>query len=55
MENDIKIGDQITDGFEEGVVVNIRVDGGDVWYDVYDGKEAWEMHKREAKLVVFGA
>ena len=46
---EIKIGDLITDGFEDGVVVDIIVDGGDVWYCVYDGKEAWQMHARDAK------
>jgi len=50
MMNKIKIGDEVTDGFEDGVVVAIRQDGGDVWLSVYDGKEAWEMHEREAKL-----
>jgi len=55
MENEIEIGDQITDGFEDGVVVAVEMDGGDKWYCVWDGKEAWKMHEREAKLVVFGA
>ena len=33
----IEKGDLISDGFEDGVVVGIRKDGGDDWYDVYDG------------------
>ena len=43
----IEKGDLVSDGFEDGVVVDIREDGGDVWYGVYDGKEAWELNLRE--------
>jgi len=51
MLNEIVVGDIITDGFEEGMVHSIRHDKGDVWYDVWDGKEGWSIHSREAKLV----
>ena len=49
--NKIEITDMVSDGFEDGIVVSIRVDGGDTWYDVYDGKEAWTWHRREIKEV----
>ena len=55
MLNEIVIGSEVTDGFEDGVVVAIEMDGGDKWYCVWDGKEAWKMHEREAKLVTFPA
>ena len=51
MLNKIIIGDFVSDGFEEGMVVEIEIDGGDKWYCVWDGKEAWKMHERDAKLV----
>ena len=51
MMNKIVIGDIVSDGFEEGMVHTIRRDGGDVWYDVYDGKEGWSIHEREVKLI----
>ena len=47
----VEKGDWISDGFEDGVVVNIREDGGDEWYGVYDGKEGWSIHLREVKSV----
>ena len=47
----IEKGDLVGDGFEDGIVIDIRVDGGDVWYGVFDGKEAWEWNKREIKEV----
>ncbi len=55
MLNKIQVGDQVTDGFEDGVVVSIREDGGDVWYMVTDGKEGWEMHARDTELKQFPA
>ncbi len=51
MLNEIIVGDVISDGFEEGMVHSIRRDGGDVWYDVWDGKEGWSIHEREVKLI----
>ena len=51
MLNEIVIGDVVSDGFEEGMVHSIRRDGGDVWYDVWDGKEGWSIHEREVKLI----
>ena len=47
MEIKIDKGDLISDGFEEGMVCGIREDGGDMWYDVWDGKEGWSMNLRE--------
>ena len=47
----IEKGDLVGDGFEDGVVIDIRVDGGDTWYDIYDGKEAWTWHLRDIKEV----
>ena len=47
----VEKGDLIGDGFEEGVCVNILVDGGDVEFGVYDGKEGWSIHMREVKSV----
>ena len=47
----IEKGDLVSDGFEDGVVIDIVEDGGDVWYGVYDGKEAWKWHLREIKEV----
>jgi hypothetical protein len=51
MLNEIVIGDVVSDGFEEGMVHSIRIDKGDKWYDVWDGKEGWSMHEREVKLI----
>ena len=51
MEIKIDKGDLISDGFEDGSVVDIRKDGGDLWFEVYDGKEGWSMHLREVKKV----
>ena len=47
----IEKGDLISDGFEDGVVVDIEMDGGDKWICVWDGKEAWKMHERDVKLI----
>jgi hypothetical protein len=47
----IEKGDVVGDGFEEGVCVNILMDGGDVEFGVYDGKEGWSIHLREVKEV----
>ena len=47
----VEKGDMIGDGFEEGVCVSILVDGGDVEFGVYDGKEGWSIHMREVKSV----
>ena len=55
MMNEIRKGDLISDGFEDGMVVDVEMDGGDKWYCVWDGKEAWKMHERDAKLVTLSA
>jgi len=47
----IEKGDMIGDGFEEGVCVSVLVDGGDVSFGVYDGKEGWSIHLREVDSV----
>ena len=47
----IKIGSEVSDGFEDGVVVDIEMDGGDKWICVWDGKEAWKMHERDVVKV----
>jgi len=47
----IENGDVVGDGFEEGMVVSIRKDGGDVWFDVSDMKEGWSINLREVKSV----
>ena len=47
----VEKGDWISDGFEDGSVVNIWKDGGDVWFSVYDGKEGWDLNLRELKKV----
>ena len=51
MMNKIVIGDIISDGFEEGMVIGEEYDKGDKWWLVWDGKEAWKMHSREVKLI----
>tara|TARA_Y100000310_G_scaffold322744_1_gene382163 strand:+ start:1149 stop:1322 length:174 start_codon:yes stop_codon:yes gene_type:complete len=51
MEIKIEKGDLVSDGFEDGVVVDIEMDGGDKWICVFDGKEAWKMHERDIKEV----
>ena len=55
MLNEIVIGSEVTDGFEDGVVVAVEMDGGDKWFCVWDGKEAWKMHEREASLIKYSA
>ena len=47
----VEKGDMIGDGFEEGVCVSILVDGGDIEFGVYDGKEGWDLNLRELKKV----
>ena len=47
----IEKGDLISDGYEDGVVVDIEMDGGDKWICVWDGKEAWKMHERDVVKV----
>jgi hypothetical protein len=52
----IEKGDLISNGFEDGIVVDIREDGGDVWYGArgfpsWPVAETWEWHRREIKKV----
>jgi hypothetical protein len=47
----IEKGDIVGDGFEEGSVVNILVDGNEIELGVYDGKEGWSMSLKEVREV----
>ena len=47
----IEKGDIVGDGFEEGMVCSILMDGGDISFGVYDGKEGWSIHLREVESV----
>jgi hypothetical protein len=47
----IEKGDIVGDGFEEGSVVNILVDGGKIELGVYDGKEGWSLKLEDVKEV----
>ena len=47
----IEKGDVLGDGFEEGMVVSIMMDGGDLTFNVSDMKEGWTIHLRELKSV----
>jgi hypothetical protein len=47
----IEKGDIVGDGFEEGSVVNILVDGNEIELGVYDGKEGWSLKLNDVKEV----
>ena len=47
----IEKGDIVGDGYEEGSVVNILVDGNEIELGVYDGKEGWSMSLKEVREV----
>tara|TARA_R110002020_G_scaffold271576_1_gene486790 strand:+ start:215 stop:415 length:201 start_codon:yes stop_codon:yes gene_type:complete len=47
----IEKGDVLGDGFEDGIVVSILMDGGDLSFGVSDMKEGWSIHLRELKSV----
>jgi hypothetical protein len=47
----IEKGDVIGDGFEEGMVVDIRFEDKEVWFGVSDMKEGWSMNLKEVKNV----
>jgi len=47
----IEKGDIVGDGYEEGSVVNILVDGNEIEVGVYDGKEGWSMSLKEVREV----
>ena len=47
----IEKGDIVGDGYEEGSVVNILVDGNGVELGVYDGKEGWSMNLKDVRIV----
>ena len=47
----IEKGDVISDGFEEGIVIDIRMDGSDLEFGVSDLKEGWTIHLRDVQNV----
>ncbi len=47
----IEKGDLIGDGFEEGMVVDIRFEDEEIMFGVSDMKEGWSMHLRDVKEV----
>jgi hypothetical protein len=47
----IEKGDVIGDGFEEGIVIDIRLDGADLEFGVSDLKEGWTIHLRDVQNV----
>jgi hypothetical protein len=47
----IEKGDLIGDGFEEGMVVDIRFEDKEVWFGVSDIKEGWSMSLKEVNFV----
>jgi hypothetical protein len=47
----IEKGDIVGDGYEEGSVVSILVDNGEIELGVYDGKEGWSMSLKEVNFV----
>ena len=56
--NEIKIGDEVTDGFESGVVVDIidcEDDDNNKLVCMYDGKEAWSINLNDVELVKYPA
>jgi hypothetical protein len=54
MLDEIKIGSEVTDGFEEGIVVNIReIAPNSFEVDITDGKEAWTNMLCELALVEY--
>ena len=55
MMNEIKIGSEVTDGFEDGIVVDMIIDEGIDKACVWDGKEAWTIEMDKIKLVEYSA
>ena len=53
MMNEMKIGSEVTDGFEEGIIVNFLIQEGVDMVCVSDGKEAWTIEASELKLVEY--
>ena len=55
MMNEIKIGSEVTDGFEDGIVVDMIIDEGIDKVCVWDGKEAWTIEMNKIKLIEYPA
>ena len=47
----IEKGDIVGDGFEEGMVVDIRFEDKEVMFGVSDMKEGWSMSLKEVNFV----
>jgi hypothetical protein len=47
----IEKGDVIGDGFEEGIVIDIRLDGAELEFGVSDLKEGWTINLRDVQKV----
>jgi hypothetical protein len=47
----IEKGDMIGDGYEEGIVVDIRFEDKEIMFGVSDLKEGWSMSLKEVNFV----
>ena len=47
----IEKGDIVGDGYEDGSVVSILVENGEIEFGVYDGKEGWSLKLNDVKEV----
>ena len=47
----IEKGDLIGDGFEEGIVIDIRLEDEEIMFGVSDMKEGWSMSLKEVNFV----
>ena len=47
----IEKGDVIGDGFEDGIVISILLDGADLEFGVSDMKEGWTVKLRDIQNV----
>jgi hypothetical protein len=47
----IEKGDVIGDGFEEGMVIDIRFEDEEIMFGVSDLKEGWSMSLKEVNFV----
>jgi hypothetical protein len=53
MMNEMKIGSEVTDGFEEGIIVSFLIEEGVDMVCVSDGKEGWIIEASKLKLVEY--
>ena len=51
----MKIGSEVTDGFESGIIVNFLIEEGVDMVCVSDGKEGWVIEASKLKLVEYPA